>query len=288
MSLSSNINALLREVPRGITFSERLKWLEGREMTSRGEVKVHSDCVARNAVLLAMAVGFEADYVAQLNNAARWHDIGKLATPDAVLNKPGRLDDAERVIMDMHPSDGHLLLGNDAPQIWLDVVKYHHERYDGFGYYGLKGENIPMAARLTAIADVFDALTAKRVYKSGMSIENALCLMSSNVDSPGFGRRAFDPIFLRVFVADYLNKVGENFTDDGRKMLEAFAVSDPMNDLDVDKYKNDGWLLKVNGKRLKYAQADNGNDRLLEIHGPTGELLFDVEQPELSNCRKLA
>lgn len=288
MSTSSNITALMREIPRGISFVDRLTWLEARETSCRKDVKLHSDGVARYATGLAISVGFDVDYVATLNDAARWHDIGKLATPDAVLNKSGKLDDNERTIMQRHASDGSVLLGDDAPQIWRDVAKYHHERYDGFGYHGLKGENIPVSARLTTIADVFDALTQKRVYKSGMTAEAALCLMSANVESPGFGRRAFDPIFLRVFVADYLNKAGHSFTDDGRKMLETFAVSDPMNDLDGDKYKNDGWLLKLNGKRLKYAQAENGNDRLLEIHGPTGELLFDVEQPELSNCRKLA
>lgn len=288
MTLSSNIHSMLRDMPRGISFADRLKWLEWRETSSRGDVKVHSDGVARFAVKLANAVGFDADYIAKLNTAARWHDIGKLATPDSVLNKPGRLDDLELKVMELHASDGHSLLGSDAPQMWRDVAKYHHERYDGYGYHGLKGENIPLAARLTAIADVFDALTQKRVYKNEMTVEDALCLMSSNVESPGFGRRAFDPIFLRVFVADFLNKEGINFTVEGRKILESYAISDPMNDVDGDKYQNEGWLLKVNGKRLKYVQADNGNDRLLEIYGPTGQLLFDVEQPQLLNEQKLA
>src|SRR5690606_15450730 len=108
----------------------------------------------------------------------------------------------------------------------------------------------------------------------------ALSLMAANVESPGFGRRAFDPIFMRTFVAEYLTKADIRFTADGRKMLQAFAVSNPMDDFDGDKYANDGWLLKTDGKRLKYKIAESGNDRLREIHGPTGELLCDVSSPD--------
>src|SRR5690606_23163581 len=160
------------------------------------------------------------------------------------------------------------------------VVRFHHERYDGCGYNGLKGERIPVAARLVAIADVFDALTAERSYKRGMPVETALSLMAANVESPGFGRRAFDPVFLRAFVAEYLTKADVSFTADARKMLQDFALSNPMDDFDGDKYANDGWLLKPDGKRLKYKLAESGNDRLQEIYSPTGELLFDVSRPD--------
>lgn len=288
MPLLSDLNSILREIPPAMPFAARLDWLEKRETAVRGDVKEHSDGVARYSVALAQAIGFDASYISDLNDAARWHDIGKLATPDAVLHKPDRLDVEERAIMQQHAADGEVLLGDDAPQIWRDVAKYHHERYDGHGYHGLKGEDIPLAARLTAVADTFDALTQKRVYKAGMSIEDALQLMSANVETPGFGRRAFDPIFLRVFVADYLNNPDVEFTDEGRKALQAYAISNPMNDLDGDKYANDGWLLKLNGKRIKYVQAESGNDRLIEIKSATGETITKIDRPELSNRRKLA
>lgn len=287
MTSNSDVKVLLSQMPRGVSFAARLNWLEDLETKFRGDVKSHSDGVCRYSVHLARAIGFDDAFVSDLNAAARWHDIGKLATPDGILHKPSRLTETEMQVMQEHAKDGVLLLGPEAPQVWLDVVQYHHERYDGHGYHGLKGENIPVAARLTAVADTFDALTQKRVYKDGMTVEDALRLMSANVESPGFGRRAFDPIFLRVFVATYLNDPTVTFSDDGRKSLENYAISNPMNDIDGDKYTNDGWLLKLNGKRLNYAKAENGNDRLLEIRSPTGDLIFDTIPLKNTDCLKI-
>src|SRR5690606_33072893 len=180
MVASTNVISLLREIPRHMPFSERLEWLSRREQQSRNHVVKHSEGVGKAVAMLANAVGFDKDFVASLKDAARWHDIGKLATPDAILNKTGKLTNDERIVMERHASDGAMLLGDEAPQMWKDVVRFHHERYDGCGYNGLKGERIPVAARLAAIADVFDALTAERSYKRGMSIETALSLMAAN------------------------------------------------------------------------------------------------------------
>ena len=283
MTASTNVISLLRDIPRHIAFTARLEWLEHRETQTREDVMRHSDDVAKVSAALARVVGFDDEFVSALKDAARWHDIGKLATPDAILNKAGKLTNAEKIVMDRHASDGAMLLGDDAPQIWKDVVRFHHERYDGYGYNGLKGERIPMSARLVAIADVFDALTAERSYKRGMSVETALSLMAANVESPGFGRRAFDPVFLRAFVADYLTKPDVTFSPDCRKTLQDFALSNPMDDFNGDKYANEGWLLKPDGKRLKYQLAESGNDRLQAIYSQTGELLFDASRPEENN-----
>lgn len=274
----SDLRNLLKGIPSFETFGQRIEWLEGLEAEYRDDVRDHAEGVAYFSVQLAEAVGFSEEDIIALHQAARWHDIGKLKTPDDVLNKPGRLTDTERAVMTKHGREGNVLLGDDAPKLWKDVVLYHHERYDGFGYEGLKGEAIPFAARIVAIADVHDALIRERVYKQGMSEEQALLLMSGNVESPGFGRRAFDPALLRAFVAMRLNDPQLDVSMDSRRTLEQFAVSNPMNDIKGGMDSNDLWYIKSSGHRLLYSDSGPGK-RILMMLGPNGESEF--VQPEL-------
>ena len=149
--------------------------------------------------ILALAAGYGAAYATELFNAAPMHDIGKIGTPDAVLLKPGKLDDMEWSLMKQHVMMGAEILGkHDSPLLQMahTIALCHHEKYDGSGYpNGIAGEAIPVAARIVAIADVFDALTSVRPYKKEWSVEEAVALLLREKG------RHFDPALVDVFVA---------------------------------------------------------------------------------------
>ena len=113
-----------------------------------------------------------------LLNASPMHDVGKIGIPDRILLKPGKLDAEEWEIMKTHTTIGGLIIGNHPSELLRTarlIALTHHERWDGSGYpNGLKGENIPIYGRITAIADVFDALTSKRPYKEAWTVEDSL------------------------------------------------------------------------------------------------------------------
>jgi putative two-component system response regulator len=138
----------------------------------------HSYRVGRLASMLAKEAGCNDDFVFMIDIAARLHDIGKIAIPDGILLKPGPFNDSEREIMKMHAEAGaDVLAKSNIQQINMAevIARHHHERWDGQGYpAGLSGEAIPLAARITALADVFDALTHARTYKHAWSVQSAL------------------------------------------------------------------------------------------------------------------
>jgi len=133
---------------------------------------LHSVAVCAMMVALARQLGLDEDEVAQCGMAGLLHDVGKMAVPATVLNKPGKLTDDEFSRVKLHPVAGHALLvrsGNVHP-VALDVCLHHHERMDGAGYpHGLRGEQISLHARMGAICDVYDAITSNRPYKAGWS-----------------------------------------------------------------------------------------------------------------------
>ena len=134
--------------------------------------------------------GIITDEYAQMTAAAaHLHDIGKIAIPDRILQKEGKLTDEEFAIMKTHPVEGAKILENTIKglesdayyQIAHDMVLYHHEKYDGSGYpTGISGENIPLTARIMAVADVYDALRSKRHYKDGFSKEKSMAIMKES------------------------------------------------------------------------------------------------------------
>lgn len=134
--------------------------------------------------------GIITDEYAQMTAAAaHLHDIGKIAIPDRILQKEGKLTDEEFAIMKTHPVEGAKILENTIKglesdayyQIAHDKVLYHHEKYDGNGYpTGISGENIPLTARIMAVADVYDALRSKRHYKDGFSKEKSMAIMEES------------------------------------------------------------------------------------------------------------
>ena len=153
------------------------KLLDGNEQSLRvlveamdarhKETSDHSDRVMRMAEGLARLAGVEGEALRNLRFGALLHDVGKLALPDAILIKPGKLDAAETELMRTHPRIGRdMLLRVDFLRGAADVPYSHHERWDGTGYpQGLRGEAIPLAARIFSVVDVWDALSNPRVYK---------------------------------------------------------------------------------------------------------------------------
>jgi putative two-component system response regulator len=146
--------------------------LEVKDPYTRG----HSERVSRYAVAIGRELGADAATLAQLELGGRLHDIGKIGVREAVLNKPGPLTDEEYAHIMTHPVIGWRLLTpllTDAPTA-LSVVRSHHERFDGTGVPdGLSGADIPFAARIAAVADSFDAMTSRRPYRNGLTLEAA-------------------------------------------------------------------------------------------------------------------
>jgi len=138
----------------------------------------HCYRVGRLASILARDYGLEDDVCFMIDLAARMHDIGKLAVPDSILLKPGRLTDGEREIMQQHTTAGaELLAKSNIPQMHVaeEIARHHHEWWNGKGYpHRLSGTGIPIAARITAIVDVFDALTHVRPYKPAWPVSQAM------------------------------------------------------------------------------------------------------------------
>lgn len=155
--------------------------------------------IGEMAALIARHTGQTDSWVEQIRLAAPMHDVGKIGIPDAILNKTGKLTPEERELMKTHARIGFDILhdNSNSPLIAMaaDIALYHHEYWDGSGYpQGARGEEIPLSARIVALCDVYDALRAKRPYKTAWSSSEAL-----NNLVMGAGTH-FDPELVRIFV----------------------------------------------------------------------------------------
>lgn len=163
----------------------------------------HVRRVAEYSKLLALYSGMNENEAEMLRQASPMHDIGKVAIPDAVLNKPGRFDEEERRIMDTHAALGYEMLKHSQRELLLmaaTVAYEHHEKWDGSGYpRGLSGEAIHIYGRITALADVFDALGSDRVYKSAWEDERIFNLFREERG------KHFDPSLIDIFF-DHLDE----------------------------------------------------------------------------------
>ena len=165
--------------------------LEARDPYTAG----HSYRVALSAVRMGQAMGLPGHLLRALAQGAMLHDVGKFEVPEAVLNKPGPLTPEERRLVEQHPVAGYRIASRlGLPPEELGIVRHHHERWDGTGYPdGLEGEQIPLLARIVAVADVYDALTSERAYRPAWSHQQARTYI---LDQAG---RQFDPHCVRVW-----------------------------------------------------------------------------------------
>jgi len=156
---------------------------------------VHSSRLATWAITISKLLGLSAVETRQVEIAAVLHDLGKVGIPDEILKKPSRLTPSEQSIMRKHPEYGWAVMKNipGCRSASLSIL-HHHEMWNGSGYpAGLKGENIPLGARIVAVTDAFDAMTTDRCYRRGMSIQQALASLEQ------FAGTQFDPQIVAVF-----------------------------------------------------------------------------------------
>ena len=169
--------------------------------------KGHCGRVAAYSLVLAKEAGYPADGLETLEFGAFLHDIGKIGIKDAVLLKPGPLDDAEWIHMREHPVKGFEIASKiEMLKPIIGAVRNHHERWDGSGYPDkMKGEEIPIAARIVAIADAFDAMATDRPYKAALPLEECEAVLRKTAG------KMYDPELIEVFVSRHL---GSLYRDD--------------------------------------------------------------------------
>jgi HD-GYP domain-containing protein (c-di-GMP phosphodiesterase class II) len=153
--------------------------IDGKDPYTRG----HSERVSRFSVATAEGLGLDEAEVEKIRISALLHDVGKIGIDDRILKKPAALDDQEFEIMKTHPQKGYKIMSQiPAMREFLPGMYMHHEMINGQGYpQGLKGEEIPMQARIVSVADTFDAMTTERPYQAAMELEAALTRLKSFV-----------------------------------------------------------------------------------------------------------
>ncbi len=171
------------------------------------------------AAIIAQKMGQKPEFVNNLLYSTPMHDIGKIGIPDRILLKHGKLDAEEFEIMKLHTVFGEKILQNsrtELMQIAQKIAISHHEKWDGSGYpYRLKGEAIPIEGQITAIADVFDALTSKRPYKEPLAIEKSIEIIRESSNSH-FSPSVVDAFFMAL---DEILKVKKQYYDNGESIL---------------------------------------------------------------------
>jgi HD-GYP domain-containing protein (c-di-GMP phosphodiesterase class II) len=192
----------------------------GRAIAKRdSDTGAHNYRVAWIAARIAERMNLSGSAMQALIAGSFLHDVGKIGIPDAILLKPGKLDDAEFVIMRTHVDQGEAIVTGMG---WLDganeVVAAHHEKWNGSGYpRKLSGEAIPLAARIFAVADVFDALCSKRPYKEPMGFDAAMAILENDTGIH------FDPTVMTAFrtiAAEIFDRLANRSESDTRQLLE--------------------------------------------------------------------
>jgi putative nucleotidyltransferase with HDIG domain len=181
--------------------SALLGWMKALELRDK-ETEGHTERVTDMAVTLAGRLGITGEDLVNVRRGAILHDIGKMGIPDKILHKPGPLNDEEWEIMRKHPIHAYnMLSGIQFLKPALDIPQYHHENWDGKGYpYGLKGEQIPISARIFSVVDTWDALRSERPYKAELSREESMRILEEDTGSK------YDPEIVEAFkilIAEY-------------------------------------------------------------------------------------
>lgn len=196
----SSLVSPTEEIPEWASFVAKslLQALRERDPYTYG----HCRRVARHARLLAQATGLNEHQQRVVEFASMFHDLGKMGIPDEILLKPGRLTPEEEAVMKLHPEKSVEIispLGN-VPffNAMMPGILHHHERIDGLGYpHNIKGETIPLIARIILIADTFDAMTTTRPYRKGMPVERAYAELKQ------FSGRQFDEKLVQIFLKSH-------------------------------------------------------------------------------------
>jgi putative nucleotidyltransferase with HDIG domain len=181
--------------------SAMLERLSGELDARDARVAGHSKRVAAHAHMIAERMGLPASEAARIRAAATVHDVGKLETPQEILNKPGRLSEFEFAVIKRHATRGAEMVATLGDDELTTIVRHHHERLDGRGYPdGLRGEEIPLGARIIAVADTFDALTSDRPYRAAHSHKDALDVLRAEAGTQ------LDPDAVDAFLTYYTGR----------------------------------------------------------------------------------
>ena len=207
MQIIKSINEQLKESQENLekAYLESIEILrqtvEAKDTYTRG----HSDRVSEYSVLIGKHLGLSEDDLHTLKIGGIFHDIGKIGIPDSILLKEAKLTDDEYSQIKNHPSIGkHILANATIFQSIIPIIFHHHERFDGRGYpAGLVGENIPLFARIAAVADTFDAMTSKRSYRNALPLEVVIAEIEKCSGSQ------FDPKIASVFLDILKNHYNE-------------------------------------------------------------------------------
>jgi response regulator RpfG family c-di-GMP phosphodiesterase len=291
--VEANISELSKAFKLEDGYRERLGKLAIVESERQTDTAIHAVGVLDVAAQIAESLNVSTDWLNEFKFAVRWHDIGKLAVPDDVFRKGvgERFNDEEWEQMRDHAAAGIALVGENAPEMLKNVILYHHEAYNGRGYQRLKGENIPLEARICQVADVYDALCRKRDYKSALSEETVLKIMTDDVAPPSRGRLEHDPFILRRFIQLRLQDQNLNISTEFRQELMDFSLSDPMADfgkkvtgtkLDYNAiFENGGWNVDKSGHRVLFRDDSPRSPKIVEVRDPTGAIKRREKGPEL-------
>jgi len=177
------------------------------------ETAQHTLRMSHYCQVLARGYGLDNWRCELIRMASQLHDVGKIAIPDAILLKPGKLTEAEFDAMKRHTEFGRKILDGSSSellQVGAVIAYTHHEKFDGTGYpEGLRGEAIPLEGRIAAVSDVFDALTSKRVYKEAMPMDQALAILEAEAG------RHFDPRLVEIFLDSLaaVEEIKQEFAD---------------------------------------------------------------------------
>ncbi|MFN3411734.1 MAG: HD domain-containing phosphohydrolase [Exilispira sp.] len=191
----------------------------------------HIKRMSEYSKLLAYKVKNSRTYSENVRLASMMHDIGKIGIPDSILLKPSGLDENERKIMQKHTIYGAMILKDSEAfvlQLAARIALTHHEKWDGTGYpLGLKGESIPLEGRIVALADVFDALSSKRVYKEALNIEECKKFL---IEEKG---KHFDPDLVDIFIEmlPEILKIRDQYSSEELVIPEIFSIGDIIVDL---------------------------------------------------------
>ncbi|WP_457680207.1 HD domain-containing phosphohydrolase [Thermovibrio sp.] len=252
--------SILRSLIRGI---------EIRDSYTRG----HSERVAYFSKRIAQEMGLSKEKVEKIYLGALLHDIGKIGIPDSILLKPGKLDEREYRILKLHPILSYELLKNlDFLKGALNGIKYHHERWDGSGYpEGLKGEQIPVEARIIAVADTFDAMTSDRIYRKKLGKEKAIKEIKE------LSGKAFDPEVVESALKVFLKEEPPSWEKD---YLTEEIVSET-EERRLDYFLRDSLTGVFNRNALPVAYKI-ATERFKEVGG----IVFDIDKLRKINIKR--